>query len=120
MSPRGGFDEDLLMKVLSDFAHTLAGRFDVSEVLYRLCEHVIAILHVDGAGVSLLDDRGRLRPATAVNELSRRLEAAEEEHQQGPCVEVSRLGIEVVVPDCRAPARWDHLGASRMGPARRL
>src|SRR5919198_580783 len=58
-------DEQLPLRGLSDFAHTLARRFEVSEVLYRLTENVMSILKVAGAGVSLVDDQGRLRPVTA-------------------------------------------------------
>ena len=72
------FDEDLLMRVLSEFARTLANRYDVSEVLYQLTEHVVEILDVVGTGVSLTDPDGRLRPVTGINELTSRLEASEE------------------------------------------
>jgi GAF domain-containing protein len=98
MTEQQRFDEELLTKVLSEFAHTLASRFDVSEVLYRLVEHVIEILGVDGAGVSVVDEEGSLRPVTTPNELTRELEAREEEHQQGPCVDAFHKGEEVVVP----------------------
>lgn len=97
MTEQKRIDEELLTKVLSEFAHTLAFRFDVSEVLYRLVEHVIDILRVDGAGVSVVDEDGSLRPVTTPNELTRELEAREEEHQQGPCVDAFRKGEEVVV-----------------------
>lgn len=98
MTEQRRLDEELLIKVLSEYAHTLASRFDVSEVLYRLVEHVIEILGVDGAGVSVVDDEGNLRPVTVPNELTRELEAREEEHQQGPCVDALRNLDEVVVP----------------------
>lgn len=81
------FDEELLTSVLSEFAHTLASRFEVSEVLYRLVEHVIQILGVDGAGVSVVDENGKLRPVTVPNELTHKLESVEEAHQQGPCID---------------------------------
>ena len=58
------FDPELLTRVLSEFAHTLANRFEVSEVLYRLAEHVVEILGVAGTGVSGRDEQGQLRPVT--------------------------------------------------------
>lgn len=91
-------DTDLLTRVLSEFAHTLASRFEVSEVLYRLAEHVIEILDVSGCGVSVVDEEGKLRPVTAINELTRLLEATEEAHQEGPCVDAFQDGNVVVVP----------------------
>src|SRR5581483_1423416 len=113
MAQGNGFDEELLTSVLSEFAHTLAGRFDVSEVLYRLAEHVIEILGVAGAGVSVVDDGGRLRPVTAPNELTRTLESVEEEHQQGPCVDAFHSGEVVVVSRLAEDAhRWPEWSAA--------
>src|SRR5207244_2727701 len=91
-------DDDLLLEALSAFAHTLAGRFEVSEVLYRLAENVVAVLRVAGAGVSVVDDHGRLRPVTAINELTAQLENVEEAGQQGPCVDSFRRGEVIRVP----------------------
>jgi hypothetical protein len=91
-------DEQLPLRVLSDFAHTLARRFEVSEVLYRLTENVMSILKVAGAGVSLVDDQGRLRPVTAVNELTAELERVQEAAQQGSCVDSFRDSKAVRVP----------------------
>jgi GAF domain-containing protein len=107
MTPDKGIDEELLTRVLGEFARTLAGRFDVSEVLYRLSEHVIEILGVEGTGVSVVDKEGKLRPVTAPNELTRQLESCEEEHQQGPCVDAFHQGDVVVVADLAGYAeRW--------------
>lgn len=87
------------MQALSEFAHTLANRFEVSEVLYRLAEHVVAILGVAGTGVSLVDQDDRLRPVTGINELTSLLEATEEQFQEGPCVDAFKDGTVVAVPD---------------------
>ena len=101
------FDEELLTSVLSEFAHTLASRFEVSEVLYRLVEHVIQILGVDGAGVSVVDEDSKLRPVTVPNELTRELESVEEAHQQGPCIDAFHQGAVVVVDQLRDQAhQW--------------
>jgi GAF domain-containing protein len=93
------FDQEMLTRVLSEFAHTLANRYEVSEVLYRLAEHVVEILGVEGTGVSVVDEDGQLRPVTGINELTTRLEAAEEQLQEGPCVDAFRDGEIVVVDD---------------------
>lgn len=97
MEEHRALDEELLMSILSEFAHTLASRFEVSEVLYRLAEHVVQVLDVDGTGVSVIDEEGKLRPVTVINELTRKLEAVQEEHQKGPCVDAFREGRIVVV-----------------------
>jgi len=98
MSEERRIDDDLLLEVLSGFARTLTGRFEVSEVLYRLAENVVAILKVAGAGVSVVDDRGRLRPVTTINELTAQLETVEEEGQEGPCVDSFQRGEVIRVP----------------------
>lgn len=107
-----GFDEELLSRVLSEFAHTLASRFEVSEVLYRLAEHVVEILGVAGAGVSVIDAEGKLRPVTGINELTTGLEAAEERLQEGPCVDAFYQGDVIVVANLDEDAhRWPRWAA---------
>jgi GAF domain-containing protein len=107
-----GFDEELLTRVLSEFAHTLADRFEVSEVLYRLAEHVVDILAVAGTGVSVVDENGDLRPVTGINELTTGLEAAEERLQEGPCVDAFHQGELIVVTDLDEQAhRWPRWAA---------
>jgi GAF domain-containing protein len=108
-----GFDHDLLLRVLSEFAGTLAGRFEVSEVLFRLTEHVVEILGVAGAGVSVTDEEGRLRRVTAINELTAALESVEEDHQEGPCIDAFRDGTVVVVPRLdRESEKWPEWSAA--------
>lgn len=95
-----------LVGALAEFAGTLTGRYEVSEVLYRLAEHVMKILAVAGCGVSVTDEEGRLRPVTGVNELTTELEAVEEEHQEGPCVDAFQRGELVVVDDLAGQGDW--------------
>lgn len=101
------YDEETLTGVLSEFAQTLTGRFEVSEVLYRLAEHVVTILGVRGAGVSVVDDAGQLRPVTGINELTMQLESVEEQFQEGPCIDAFRQGDVVIVEEiAEHVARW--------------
>ena len=92
-------NDQLLTRVLPEFAHTLADGHEVNEVLSRLAGHVVDILGADGAGVALVDQQGALRPVTALNELSAWLEATQEGLQEGPCVDAFRTGRVVRVPD---------------------
>lgn len=104
-------NDRLMTEVLSEFAHTLANRYEVSEVLYSLAEHVVEILGAVGTGVTLTDGEGRLCPVTGINELSIGLETAEERFQEGPCVDAYLLGKVVRVSDLSKPPdlwpRWN-------------
>jgi len=88
-----------LIKVLAEFAHTLTDGYAITDVLYRLADSVVDVLSAAGAGVSLADDTGRLRAITSINALSAAIEAAEEQYEQGPCVDAYRDGHSVPVPD---------------------
>lgn len=99
-------DQDLLLRVLSDFAATLARRYDISEVLFKLADRVTEILDLVGAGVSVKDEHGRLRPVTPANELTAELEGTEEARQEGPCVDAFHGGELVVARVADAVDRW--------------
>lgn len=100
-------NDQLMTEVLSEFAHTLANRYEVSEVLYRLAEHIVEILGAVGTGVALTDSDGRLHPVTGINELSLGLETLEERFQEGPCVDAYLLGKVVRVSDLsKPPEQW--------------
>ena len=72
-----------LLAVLVRFSRTLAGRYDVSDVLYELSDAVAQVLGAAGAGVSLGDGHGRLRFATATNETITQVETLQQDSQQG-------------------------------------
>lgn len=99
-------DQELLVRVLSEFAHTLAGNFAVSDVLHDLAERVNEVLGVPGAGVSLAD-RGSVRFVAAIDEVTAAIERVQEDTQEGPCVDAYRTGELVLVADIRDdPGRW--------------
>src|SRR4051794_12406274 len=54
-------DQRQLFQALSDFAHTLVLRYPIADVLFRLTDHVTAVLDVAGSGGSRGDDDGPLR-----------------------------------------------------------
>jgi transcriptional regulator with GAF, ATPase, and Fis domain len=99
-------DESLFLKALSEFAQTLAHRYEVSDALMHLAEHVVDILDLAGAGVSVRDDDGLLRPVTPVNELTVDLEGTEEAKQEGPCIDAFHDGVLVVERVSDAVERW--------------
>src|SRR3954453_17567293 len=79
-------DDQLVIDAAADFARALTERFDLTEVLYRLAEHVNQVLGLAGAGVTLADPEGRLHPVTGINQLTTNLEETEEALQEGPCI----------------------------------
>lgn len=105
-------DHALLSRVLIEFAHTLVRRYDVGEVLYQLTDRTVEILGVAGAGVSLVDDGGRLRFVSATGENTTSLERLQEELQAGPCAQAHQSGKTVLVPDIEAATDWPEYRAT--------
>lgn len=99
-------DENMFLKALSEFARTLSRRYEVSDALLHLAEHVVDILALAGAGVSVRDPSGLLRPVTPVNEVTVDLEGTEEARQEGPCIDAFHTGELVVERVADARERW--------------
>lgn len=106
------YDRELFMTTVSGFAATLVREYDVGTVLKELTERVIATLGLVGSGVTLLQD-GSLRLVTAVPDVAVHLEEAQQDQQQGPCLEATRSGAAVTIPDLRdEAARWPEYAAT--------
>jgi GAF domain-containing protein len=95
-----------LLDVLTRFSRTLAARYDVSDVLYELSDGAARVLGAAGAGVSLADDDGHLRFATATNEVVTAVEQVQQDAEQGPCHVAYRTNQPVFVRDLSQPAEW--------------
>lgn len=95
-----------LFNALRSFAATLAGDYDVSDVLHQVCDHLVEVLGAAGAGVTVLDGDRRLRFAAATNAAVIASERVQEETQEGPCTECLATGEAMVVTDVRADDRW--------------
>lgn len=108
-------DQALFLRTLSEFAQTLVRPYEVGDVLYDMTGRLIEVLGVTGAGVSL-GEGDRIRFATGVNEASVRTEEAQEEAQQGPCVQAFRTGEKVLVSDLREVGEgWDVFREAALG-----
>lgn len=88
---------DPLFETLRRFAATMTSTFDVHEMLYELCQGVVATLDIAGAGVSVIRD-DRLEFVAATDQRVIEMEEVQEEHQAGPCVEAFNSGEIVIVP----------------------
>ena len=102
-------EPDLLLRALSDFARTLAGRYAIADVLTQLTDHIAEVLDVSGAGVSLLDESNRLRFVTASSALLTEAEQTQERLQQGPCVDAVQTGEIIKSVDLERESRWPDL-----------
>lgn len=97
-----------LRALVSEYARTTLGRYDISDVLYRLSDRALEALDVDGAGISVAGPDGRLRFVTATDETVVRIEERQVDSGQGPCHDAFDARDRVVVPDLRdlADDRW--------------
>jgi len=98
-------DEQVLARVLRDFARTLTHSYEVAEVLSELTDHVVAVLDAACAGV-MVADGDVLRYATASDERATRVEQVQEDAQSGPCHEAYVSGEVVAVRDLDDCGRW--------------
>ena len=95
-----------LFNALRSFASTLAGDYDVSDVLHQVCDHLVEVLDAAGAGVTVLDGDRQLRFAAATTHVVVDAERVQEDTQEGPCTDCLATGEAMVVPDVRADHRW--------------
>ncbi|MEN2416942.1 ANTAR domain-containing protein [Streptomyces rimosus] len=96
-----------IAEAVRDLVHRAAD-FDPLELLHDVTGHTTALLPVAGAGVTVLDDLGRVEYATASDERCRRLEDDQIELNEGPCVDATRDGTAVPTAVLTGPAamRW--------------
>ncbi len=101
-----------LTESLIEFARTLTGRYDISDVLHDLAARLPEAIGVTGAGVSLWSGT-ELSFATADHERIATLERTQEESQSGPCMEAITSGQDVLISDIRDHAhRWPKYAAT--------
>lgn len=99
---------EALVDVLRAFARTLVTHYEVGEVLDRLCDHCIRLLPISSAGVTLAqeEDGLRLQAVAASDSVAERLEQAQLELGEGPCLDAWRRGAQILVPDLARDPRY--------------
>jgi GAF domain-containing protein len=106
---------DTILDSLRRFAATLTGGYGIGDVLHNLTEEMTQVLHLTGAGVTLIHD-GRQRFVTAAVQAIADLERVQEDSQKGPCVDAVATAEPVTVSDLAASdasQRWpDYTGAA--------
>jgi len=95
-----------ILRVLSEFSHTLVRRYDLDEALFDVCRHTADILGLDGVGITVANEDGQLRFAAALNAATTELERRQEQTQAGPCNSAFRDGVIVRADDLRVDDRW--------------
>jgi GAF domain-containing protein len=99
---------DTLLDSLERFAAALTSGYGIGDVLHNLTEEMSEVLHLTGAGVTLVQG-GQQRFVTAAIESIADLERVQENWQQGPCIEAVASAAPVAVPDIAAgdvSKRW--------------
>ena len=99
-------DDDVLLDALTTFARTMAGHYEVGDVLDELTGLAMTVLDAGGAGVCLADDEGHLQFATASSEAVSRLERIQQDEQEGPCWDAHRTGSPTLVGDIKERDEW--------------
>ncbi|WP_192810042.1 GAF and ANTAR domain-containing protein [Actinomadura rudentiformis] len=85
---------------------------DLQRALAKVVTAVHRLFDCDGAGLMFTDGNGALRYVTATDETGRRLEVAQAELGEGPCVDAYVHGRVTACPDLLSDQRWPGLAAT--------
>lgn len=94
------------VQAVGDYAQALLTDYDIGTVLYRLTDHVTAVLGVHGAGVSLADASPELTFVAATDGTVAAIEEEQIARHEGPCHEAYGTGGLVAVADLEHDDRW--------------
>ena len=102
-----------VVKALVEMADTLAGDYDVVDMLTGLTDRCVSLLGVSAAGVMLASPAGSLGLVASSSEAMRLLELFELQAQEGPCLDAFRTGEPVEHQNLHAGAgRWPLFSAA--------
>ena len=92
-----------VVRSLVEMADTLAGDYDVVDLLTGVADRCVHLLGVSAAGVMLASPAGSLALVASSSEAMRLLELFELQDQEGPCLDAFRTGERVRArePGCR-------------------
>jgi GAF domain-containing protein len=96
---------------IARLARTMHGRqsgdLDPEQLLLEVTEAAVRLLPgVQHSGVTLVDNRHRVRSTAATGPVPRLLDELQEHHRQGPCLSAIREHHTVRVDDFGSEARW--------------
>ena len=104
-----------VVRSLVEMADTLAGDYDVVDMLTGLADRCVDLLGVSAAGVMLASPAGGLALVASSSEAMRPLELFELQAQEGPCLDAFRTGEPVRHQNLQAGAgRWPLFSAAAL------
>jgi GAF domain-containing protein len=110
---------ETLLDSLERFAAALTSGYGIGDVLHNLTWEMAEVLHLRGAGVTVVDG-DKQRFVTAAVEAIATLERVQEDFQKGPCVDAVASAALVAVPNIStgdANNRWPEytIAAKKIG-----
>jgi GAF domain-containing protein len=104
-----------VVKSLVEMADTLAGDYDIVDMLTGLADRCVRLLGVSAAGVMLASPAGGLGLVASSSEAMRLLELFELQAQEGPCLDAFRTGEPVAHENLEAGVgRWPSFSAAAL------
>src|SRR5260370_35071098 len=104
-----------VVKSLVEMADTLAGDYDVVDMLTGVADRCVDLLGVSAAGVMLASPAGGLALVASSSEAMRLLELFELQAQEGPCLDAFHTGEPVEQENLRAGSgRWPVFSAAAL------
>lgn len=92
-------EQDTLVAVLREFAHTLVTDFPIQGILDHLVRRIVDILPIDAAGVSLISPTTHPHLIAGSDESAVRYEHLQTELGEGPCLAAYKSDRPILVPD---------------------
>lgn len=101
---------DILLRAVDELNCPDLAEEEITASVARTLARAAEVFGVTGVGLMLTDPADQtLRYVAATDALAERLEAAQEESGEGPCVEAFVLNRTVATPDVRVDPRWPTL-----------
>src|SRR5580698_2233806 len=93
--------ERQLSDVLSDFARTMLTDFPIQGILDELVGHIVEIMPITGAGVTLISESTSPHYVAASDGAALRFEELQTVLDEGPCIVAYQTGQAVVLADLK-------------------
>ena len=107
MQPAGGTGQEVLAVRLSELARTLQHQQDLTQTLEGIVHAAVeTVPGAEQASISAVERRQEVQTLAATSELSRAVDRAQYETEQGPCLSTLYDRVTERLPDLAADERW--------------